>query len=107
MVEYERLFQQVMPVLESKLEEMIFNGYEGITIEDIWNYCLLKKWRKRNMNEIRMYEVVETIFSLKASEIVSFFQIQQFQSTDWFSEINHDELRELLRPSNNKSDKEK
>lgn len=107
MVEYERFFKQVLPVLESKMEEIKFNGYEGITIEDIWNYCLRKKWKKKNMDEIRTYEMVETIFSLKASEIVSFFQIQQFQTTDWFSELNQEELKELLNPTNNNFDKEK
>ncbi|NLY79317.1 MAG: hypothetical protein GX072_05325 [Lysinibacillus sp.] len=106
MIEYKRLFHHVKPVLESKLEEFKLNGYEQISIEDIWNFCLQKKWRKKNMNEIRTFEVVETIFSLKASEIVSFFQIQQFQTTDWFSEFKQEELKELLNPSNNNSDKE-
>ena len=79
MVEHERLFTKVLPVLKSKIEEMKLNGYERITIEDIWNYCLQKKWRKKNMDEIEIHEVVATIFSLRASEIVNHFQIQQFQ----------------------------
>lgn len=107
MVEHERLFSKVLPVLKSKLEEMNLNGYEGITIEEIWNYCLQKKWRKKNLDEIRIHEAVSTIFSLKASEIVNYLQIQQFQSTNWFSEVNQEELRELLNPTNNNnSDKE-
>ncbi|MFC5542190.1 MAG: post-transcriptional regulator [Bacilli bacterium] len=107
MVEHERLFKQVLPVLNSKLEEIKLNGYEGIAIEDLWNFCLQKKWRKKNLAEIRIHEVVSTIFSLRASEIVSHLQIQQFQSTNWFSELNQDELKELLNPAkHNNSDTE-
>jgi hypothetical protein len=107
MVEHERLFKQVLPVLNSKLEEIKLNGYEGIAIEDLWNFCLQKKWRKKNLAEIRIHEVVSTIFSLRASEIVSHLQIQQFQSTNWFSELNQDELKELLNPAKyNNSDTE-
>lgn len=107
MVEHEELFRKVLPVLQSKLEEMKFNGYEGIRLEDLWNYCLQKKWRKKNMDEIRIHEVVSTIFSLSASEIVNHLQIQQFQKGDWFSEINQDEWSELLNPaSHHNSDKE-
>jgi hypothetical protein len=107
MVQYEKLFKEVLPVLESKMEEIKFHGYERITIEDIWNFCVQKKWRKKNMDEIKIHEVVETIFSLRASEIVSHFQIQQFQTTNWFSELHQDELRELLNPTKDVKEKEK
>lgn len=107
MVPYEKLFNKVLPVLESKMEEIKIHGYERITIEDIWNYCIQKKWRKKNIDEMQIHEVVETIFSLQASEIVSYFQIQQFQTTNWFSELHQDELKELLNPTNNVAEKEK
>lgn len=99
MPEQERLFKHVLPVLHSKLDELRLNGYEGISIEDLWNYCLQKKWRKKKVNEIRLHEVVSTIFSVRGSEIVNHLQIQQFQTANWFSEVNQEELNELLKPA--------
>ncbi len=98
MIQYDKLFNKVLPVLESKLEEIQYYEYDQITVEDIWNFCIQKKWRKKKMEEIHLYEIVSTIYSIKASEIVSHFQIQQFQSDNWFGELNQDELNELLKP---------
>lgn len=101
-IQYERLFQNVLPVLEIKLEEFKYYQYEGITVEDIWNFCIQKKWRKKNIEQLHLYEIVQTIFSLKPSEMVNYFQIQQYQtSTDWFASINQEELNELLNVKNN------
>ncbi|PKC51215.1 hypothetical protein RhiirA1_484270 [Rhizophagus irregularis] len=80
-----------------KAEEFEHLGYEGITIDSVWNYCINKKWRKKIIEELKIHEIVETIFSISASEIVSFTQIKSFQTTDWFGEIRQDELNELLR----------
>ncbi|MGE7666203.1 post-transcriptional regulator [Ureibacillus composti] len=95
---HEELFKKVLPVLQSKLEEIKYFEYDGITTQDIWNYCLKKKWKKQSIDKLPLYGVIETIYSIKASEIVSFAQIQQFKSTNWFSEVNQDELKELLNP---------
>lgn len=102
MIEYERLFQKVLPVLQNKVEEFQYFQYDSITEEDIWNYCIQKKWRKKNVEELHLYEIVQTIFSLKPSDIVSHFQIQEFHTqTNWFDSINHEELEELLKPFKN------
>ena len=94
---HEELFQNVLPVLQSKLEEFQYYGYNAITSEDLWSFCIQKKWRKKNIDDLKVYEIVETIYSIKASEIVSYSQIQQFKQTDWFSDSNQQELSELLK----------
>lgn len=94
---HEELFQNVLPVLQSKLEEFQYYGYNAITLEDLWSFCIQKKWRKKNIDDLKVYEIVETIYSIKASEIVSHSQIQQFKQTDWFSDGNQQELSELLK----------
>mgnify|MGYP001436630451 CR=1 FL=1 len=104
MIPYEELFRKVLPVLESKMEEIKYYEYNSITIEDIWNFCIKKKWRKQKIEELHLHEIVATIFTIKASEIVSHFQIQQFQVADWFSEINSEELNELLKPNPSKNE---
>ncbi|RHW38658.1 hypothetical protein D1B33_07220 [Lysinibacillus yapensis] len=98
MIQYEQLYKQALPVLESKLDEINYYNYEGIVLEDIWNFCVQKKWRKKNVEDLHLYEIVETIFSIKPSELVSQFQIQQFRTENWFSDINKNELQELLNP---------
>ena len=98
MIQFEPLFKQVLPVLQSKLEEMRYYNYDGFTVEDLWNYCVEKKWRKKNVLELPLYEVVSDIYSIKSSDIVNFLQIQQFNTTNWFSDISQEELHELLKP---------
>jgi len=98
MIQFERLYKEVLPVLQSKLEEIKYYEYDGITVEDIWNFCIKKKWKKKQIENLRLYEIVEGIYSVKPSEIVSYFQIQQFRSENWFKESNQNELHALLRP---------
>ena len=105
MIQFEQLYKEVLPVLQSKMDEINYYEYDGISIEDIWNFCIKKKWKKRNVEEMRLYEMVETIFSVKPSEIVSYFQIQQFRSENWFQDINQSELQALLKPKISDGDK--
>ncbi|KGR78636.1 post-transcriptional regulator [Ureibacillus manganicus] len=91
------LYDKVLPALQSKIEEFQHFGYEHISIEDVWNYCVNKKWRKKIIEDLKLHEVVETIFSISASEIVSFTQINSFKTADWFAELNKAELNELFR----------
>lgn len=101
-IQYEQLFQKVLPVLENKLDEFNYFQYEGITIEEIWNFCIQKKWRKKNIEQLRLHEIVQTIFSIKPSEIVSHLQIKDLQTpTNWFESINQEELDELLKKNKN------
>nr|WP_106780108.1 post-transcriptional regulator [Lysinibacillus timonensis] len=97
LIEHNELYSKVLPALQSKVEEFKHFGYDKITKVDVWNYCIQKKWRKKIIEELRLYEVVETIFSITASEIVSFTQVKAFQTTDWFGEMSKDELNELLK----------
>lgn len=105
MIQFEQLYKEVLPVLQSKMDEINYYEYDGIAIEDIWNFCIKKKWKKKRVEELRLYEIVETIYSVKPSEIVSYFQIQQFHSENWFKDINQNELQELLNPKMVKNDK--
>ncbi|QCR33006.1 post-transcriptional regulator [Lysinibacillus sp. SGAir0095] len=105
MIQFEQLYREVLPVLQSKLDEINYYEYDGIVLEDIWNFCVKKKWRKKKVEDLRLYEIVETIFSVKPSEIVSYFQIQQFRSENWFGDISHSELQALLKHKNVDGDK--
>ncbi|MFC7684556.1 post-transcriptional regulator [Ureibacillus sp. GCM10028918] len=98
MIQFEQLYNEVLPVLQSKMDEINYYEYDGIKLEDIWNFCIKKKWRKKNVEDLRLYEIVETIYSVKPSEIVSYFQIQQFRTEDWFGDISQGDLQVLFKP---------
>jgi len=72
--------------------------YTEITMEEMWNYCIKKKWKKRQVEDIPIYEIVATIYSLTPSEIVSQAHINELYKTDLNLGINLEELNLLLKP---------
>ena len=64
----------------------------------MWNYCIKKKWKKRKIEDIPIYEIVATIYSLTPSEIVSQAHINELYKTDLNLGINLEELNLLLKP---------
>ncbi|WP_245639459.1 post-transcriptional regulator [Viridibacillus arvi] len=95
-IEYEALFQKFLPALISKRNEFIMQGYKTVTVEDIWDVCVKKKWRKRNVQTLRPYEMVEDLFSLSTAQYMTYTQIKESKTSNWFSELNQDELQLLL-----------
>ena len=95
---YKPLFDQVQLVLQSKLEEFKMQNYTEITMEDMWNYCIAKKWKKRQIEDIPIYEIVATIYSLTPSEIVSQAHMNELYKTDLNIGLNLEELNLLLKP---------
>ena len=92
------LFDQVQLVLQSKLDDFKMQRYTEITMEEMWNYCIKKKWKKRKIEDIPIYEIVATIYSLTPSEIVSQAHINELYKTDLNLGINLEELNLLLKP---------
>ena len=72
--------------------------YTEITMEEMWNYCIKKKWKKRQIEDIPIYEIVATIYSLTPSEIVSQAHINELYKTDLNLGIDLEELNLLLKP---------
>lgn len=95
-VPYESLYKKVQIVLQSKLEEFEFYQYDAITIEQLWMYCVEKKWRKQAIDELPLHVIVSTIFSVKPSEIFNYTQVKNFQSIGGIIELSKEELEELL-----------
>lgn len=92
------LFDQVQLVLQSKLDDFKMQLYTEITMEEMWNYCMKKKWKKRQIEDIPIYEIVATIYSLTPSEIVSQAHINELYKTDLNLGIDLEELNLLLKP---------
>ncbi|MGN7408526.1 MULTISPECIES: post-transcriptional regulator [unclassified Sporosarcina] len=100
-IKYEQLFDHVRPAIESKMNEFHFYGYSTVTEKDIWKYCVQKKWRKRNISEMRTYELINDVMELTPAEYMTYTQIEEQRGSDWFSDLNSDELQLLLSPKKN------
>ena len=62
--EYDRFRIEVQPALRSKLEEFFVLGYGSINEDGLWEFLTKKKWKKTK-EDIRLYEVVDDILSVK------------------------------------------
>lgn len=91
------LFVHVMPALESKKSEFHLYQYTSITEADIWNYCMKKKWKNRDVKEMRLYEVVNDIMETSPAKYMTHTQIEEYRTSNWFSQLNQDELQVLLQ----------
>jgi len=97
-MQHEQLFEKIRPAIDSKMAEFKHYQYDAITAEELWRYCVEKKWRRKNIDQLRLHEIIATIFAVSPSDIVSFNQVEFLQSNDWFTDLNTEELKMLLGP---------
>ncbi|WP_107839668.1 post-transcriptional regulator [Metasolibacillus meyeri] len=86
-IRYKELFDHVDVVLQSKLEEFHFLQYQSLTEEELWNYCIDRKWRKKEIASLSISEIVATIFDLTASEVLNYHRFVSHQALDLQSEL--------------------
>ncbi|WP_342511146.1 post-transcriptional regulator [Sporosarcina sp. FSL K6-1522] len=103
-VQFEHLFTKVRPAIESKRNEFQLYGYSTVTEEDIWAYCVKKKWRKKDIASMRVHEIVNGILQVLPAEYMTYSQIEEQRASDWFSDLNSAELQMLLAPPKSRSD---
>ncbi|ACJ33100.1 Uncharacterized conserved protein [Anoxybacillus flavithermus WK1] len=87
--------KQLMPALQSKVDELKLLGYEQATIEDVWNCLMVKKWKK-NKEEKRLFELVNDILSLRASDYMAYVVQKEQKHDHWFTEEGLSELEQLF-----------
>ncbi|MEG0472978.1 MAG: post-transcriptional regulator [Solibacillus sp.] len=95
-IPYESLYQKVQIVINNKMEEFQYFGYNAITKEDLWNYCIEKKWRKREIDALKLHEVVATIFAVTSSELINYAQVQGLKEDLFQIEISAEEMDYLF-----------
>jgi len=93
--EYDHFRSLVKPALKSKQEEFLLLGYDNVSEEDIWRFLVKKKWQKRN-NEIKLYEMVQSILSLKIGEFMNYSAVEALKDAE-FTLDDEEELLELLK----------
>jgi hypothetical protein len=92
---FEQFRSQVQPAIASKLNEFQLLGIDSVTEKELWNFLIKKKWKKIK-EEMKLYEIIQEILSVKASDYISFATIEAYKTTE-FSLEDQDELKELLK----------
>lgn len=92
---YNHFRTQVEPALISKLEEFRLLGYKEVSKSGLWDFLTRKKWKKVK-EEIRIYEIIDDILSVKVSDYISFTTIQTYMNHD-FNLEDENEMKELLK----------
>lgn len=92
---YNHFRTQVKPALVSKLEEFRLLGYNEVAESGLWDFLTRKKWKKAKA-EIKLYEIIDDILSVKVSDYLSYTTIETYKNND-FSLDDEDEWKELLK----------
>lgn len=74
----EALREQLTPALQCKHDEFRLLGYDHVTMEQIWNCLLRKKW-KHVGDDKKLYELVSDILSLSIGEYMAFLTAESYQ----------------------------
>ncbi|MGM9986793.1 MAG: post-transcriptional regulator [Bacillaceae bacterium] len=74
---------QVQEVLESKVEELKFLGYEHTSVDEVWECLSETKW-KRLKEEPKFYQIIDDILSLSAGAFMLYLSKKANSSTDLF-----------------------
>ena len=97
---YDRFYESLVPALVSKVEEFEVLGYGKADTDRLWAYLTKKKWKKPEV-DVKFFQLVSDVLTVKPGEYMSFETIEAYRSPNWFAEVNEDELNELLRPNKN------
>lgn len=103
-IEFEEKFKEMLPALTSKMNEFHMYGYPTVTVQEIWEYCLKKRWRNLDVTSMKNHKLVNDILQILPAAFMTYTQIEAQRNTDWFSDLNADELKLLLDPQSDKKD---
>lgn len=95
-VQYEQLYEKVLPVLAIRKADFKMQGLKHITEQDIWRYLVVKKWKKLSEADLALHKVIADIFSLTAAQYMTFAQVEELKSANWFASIDDEELQLLI-----------
>lgn len=93
--EYEHFRIQVKPALGSKLDEFRLLGYDTILEKGLWEYLIRKKWKKAK-EDIKLYQIVQDILSVKVSDYMNFATIEALKTPELLLN-DENEWKELLK----------
>lgn len=92
---YNHFRTQVEPALISKLEEFRLLGYNDVSESGLWDFLIRKKWKKVK-DDIKLYEIIDNILSVKVSDYIAYATIETYKHND-FNLEDENEWKELLK----------
>jgi hypothetical protein len=72
------LREQLMPALQCKYDEFRLLGYKQVTMDQIWDCLVQKKWENFK-EERKLFELANDILSLQIGEYMSFITMQSYK----------------------------
>ena len=97
-IPFSQLYEQVQDILKNKVDEIHYFGYDSITEQDVWRYCIDKVWRKKDIQNLRLHELASGILGVSASELLNYIQIKDLKQSNVETMMSKDELDELFDP---------
>ena len=68
----EELYRRLKPAMSAKKEELKRNNYEYVSIDDIWNFLVEKKWQ--NSQNLSLYKMTCDILDVKEPELEQYIK---------------------------------
>ncbi len=68
----EELYERLLPALRSKVADLKRDGYNYLTVDDVWNYLKESKWK--NSSNLALHEMVSDIFNSENAVIDDYFK---------------------------------
>lgn len=92
------LYKQLLPALESKKDELTFYGYSEITEEDLLDYLVVKKWRKKDISLMRSYEMISDVLAITAAQFMTHTQTEAQRNSEDLLELSEEDFSVLFSP---------
>lgn len=86
----------VMPALQSKVEEFQMLGYNKATVDHLWKSVMYKLRKKKEY--IHLHEFVNVILTLRAPDYMNYLTVENYNAADWFA--NEGVIEELVGEEN-------
>ena len=97
-IPFSSLYEKVQLILTNKIEEFHYYGYDALTEQDLWKYCVDKVWRKQDVQNLRLHELTSGIFGTTASEVLNYVQMSDFKRNELKLKNAEEELHGLFHP---------
>ena len=75
---YDQYRQTLHFVIKSKCDEFAILGYNDVTLDQLWEYLLIKKWKKIDDN-VHFHQIVNDVLSVKVGDFMHFKTIEAFK----------------------------
>ena len=75
---YDQYRQTLYLAIRSKCNEFAILGYNDVTLEQLWNYLVIKKWKKIDDN-VHFHQLINDVLTVKVGDFMHFQTIEAFK----------------------------